>query len=42
MDRFKLEQITSPPENLMIIIVLYHLLLVIGDFILFGGFKLGD
>ena len=41
MARFRSDQITSPTVNLVLIAVLYQLLLVIGDSIFLGGFKLG-
>ena len=42
MAKFKVEQRTSPPGNLMTISVFYQLLLFLGYPILLGGFKLGD
>ena len=42
MFNLKAEMITFPPQNMMLIDVLYQLLMVIGDPILLGGFKMGD
>ena len=42
MSNLKVEMSTCPPQNLMVIAVLYQILLVIGDPILLGGFKMDD
>ena len=42
MSNFNTDMITLTPINLMLFPVFCHLLLVIGDHILLGGFKLGD
>ena len=42
MFNLKAEMITFPPQNMMLIDVLYQLLMVIGDPILLGGFKMDD
>ena len=42
MVRFKAEHITIPQENMMLFDVLYHIILVLGDYILLDGLKLGN
>ena len=41
MERFKVEKITIPPGNMILISVFYQAILVLGDYILLGGLKLG-
>ena len=33
---------TCPWENLILIAIFYHIILVIGSYVLLGGFELGD
>ena len=42
MSNLKVEMSTCPPQNLMVISVLYQIFLVIGDPILLGRFKMDD
>ena len=42
MSMLKAEMSTYPPQNIILIAVSYQIILVIGDPILLGGFKLGD
>ena len=42
MAKFKVEMIKLTLKNLMLITIFYQLLLVIGDPIFLGGFKMGD
>ena len=42
VSKTKSENCSIPPVNLMMIAILYQIILVIGDSVLLGGFKLGD
>ena len=40
MYKTKAEKSTSPPGNLMMIAVFYHIIMIIGEYFLLGGLKL--
>ena len=40
--RTKTEKINILPLNMMLIYIFYHIILILGDSVLLGGFKLGD
>ena len=42
ISNLKADMSTCPLQNMIPITVLYHLLVIIGDPILFGGFKMDD
>ena len=42
MSNTRLEKSTSLPGNMMLIYIFYHIILIIGESVLFGGFKVGD
>ena len=41
MSNTKSEKITIPPGNMMLIDIFYHIIIILGDYILLGGFELG-
>ena len=42
MSKNKSEMSPTPPLNLMLITISYHIIMIIGDSVLLGGFKPGD
>ena len=42
MSNIKVDESTCPPENLILIAVLYHIIMAIGSYVLLDGFEVGD